>query len=282
LKIKIIADSTCDLSQELLLKYDIRRVPLTIVKGGQGFKDGEEISPREIFDFVESGGGACQTTAVNIGEYSQAYAEELEAGADAIIHFILSGELSAGYSNAVIAAGEFNNVYPIDTRSLSTGAGWLVLYGAELAKTEQDPKLIVEKCEAKKQLSDASFVIDTLKYLHKGGRCSGLTALGANLLNLKPCLELREGKIEVGKKYRGNIEKVIRQYIADRIQGRDDLDLSRAIITHTFFDSPEFVNDIARYAKELQPFNEVLITDAGCTVSNHCGPCTLGILIYRK
>ncbi|MDR0818256.1 MAG: DegV family protein [Oscillospiraceae bacterium] len=282
MRIKVIADSTCDISPDLLTKYNIRRTPLTIVKGESGFKDGDEITPKEIFDYVDSGKGVCRTASINISEYSQVYAEEKSNGADAILHFTMSALLSAGYANAVVAAREFENVYPIDTMSLSTGAGWLVLYAAELIEQGIEITELVEMCEAKKMLSDASFVIDTLKYMYKGGRCSGIAALGANMLNLKPCLELRGGKIEVGKKYRGNIEKVVRQYIEDRLKGRGDLDLSRAIITHTFFNKPEFVESIVQFVRELMPFDEVFATDAGCTISNHCGPGTLGILIYRK
>jgi DegV family protein with EDD domain len=146
----------------------------------------------------------------------------------------------------------------------------------------EELKTVAEKVNAKINKADASFVIDTLYYLHKGGRCGGLTALGANLLNLKPCLELRAGKIEVGKKYRGAIEKVLRQYIEERVKGHDDLDMTRCFITHTF-PTDEVPNAMRDFVLELQPgFKEVLITPAGCTISNHCGPKTLGILLYRK
>ncbi|MDR2530858.1 MAG: DegV family EDD domain-containing protein, partial [Oscillospiraceae bacterium] len=226
--------------------------------------------------------GVCQTTAINIEEYAQAYAEEFANGCESIVHFTMSSALSAGYSNAVAAARDFKYVYPIDTMSLSTGAGWLALYACELLESGVEPSEVAARCESKKTLADASFVIDTLTYLHKGGRCSGVAALGANLLNLKPCLELRNGKIEVGKKYRGNIEKVIRQYIEDRLIDRGDVDLSLAMVSHTFFDDPEFVEAACDRIRELQPFARVIPTFAGCTVSNHCGPNTLGLMFYRK
>jgi len=282
MNIKIIADSTCDLSDELLEEYNILRLPLGIVMGDDIFKDGIEVTPIDIFKHVDSGKGLCKTSAINVAEYRDAYASEFSKGADAILHFTLSCELSACYENALIAAEEFDNVYPIDTRSLSTGSGWLVLYAADLAAEGVAAKELAGLCEEKKHLSDTSFVIDTLDYLYKGGRCSGLAAFSASLLNLKPCLNLIDGKIEVGKKYHGNIKKILLKYVEDRIGNRDDLDLRRAFVTHTFFDDPEFVSEIVELVSRTQPFNEVLITKAGCTISNHCGPNTLGVLIYRK
>jgi DegV family protein with EDD domain len=282
MKVKILTDSICDLTPELLARYDIDVVPLTIVLGDTPYKDGLEIKPADIFDFVGNGKGTSQTTAINIGEYHSIYEKSIAGGAEGIIHFILSSELSAGYHNAVVAANEFENIYPIDTKSLSAGSGWLALYAGELLDAGDDLKTVAQKVNEKIDKADASFVIDTLHYLHKGGRCGGLTALGANLLNLKPCLELRDGRIEVGKKYRGAIEKVLYQYIEERVKARDNLDLSRCFITHTF-PTDEIPNAMRELVLRLQPgFREVLITPAGCTISNHCGPKTLGILLYRK
>jgi len=279
--IKIIADSTCDLSDELFEKYDILRLPLGIVMGDDIFKDGIEVTPLDIFKHVDSGKGLCKTCAINVAEYREAYASEFEKGARAILHFTISSELSACYENALVAAAEFENVYCIDTRSLSTGSGWLVLYAADLAAEGVGAKELAALCEAKKELSDASFVIDTLDYLYKGGRCSGLAAFSANLLNLKPCLNLRDGKIEVGKKYHGKIKKILPKYVNDRIGNRDDLDLRRAFVTHTFYDDRDFVAEIVDLVAKTQPFEEILVTTAGCTISNHCGPHTLGVLTYR-
>ncbi|MDR2606509.1 MAG: DegV family protein [Oscillospiraceae bacterium] len=282
MKIKLIADSICDLTPEQLIQMNVRMVPLTIVKGGVGYKDSLDITPKDIFDYVESGKGACQTTAVNIDEYSRVYSEEFADGYDAILHFTISSELSACCNNAVIAAAEFKNVYVIDTRLLSSGAGWLVIYANKLIESGVDAAEIVRLVQEKIQLSETSFVIDTLHYLYKGGRCSGLVALGANLLNLKPCLELRGGFIEVGKKYRGNIEKVVRQYVTERLKARGDIDLSFCCVSHTFSGKTEFVQSIIELIKELQPFGEIYEMPAGCTISNHCGPNTLGVLFTRK
>ncbi|MCL2756863.1 MAG: DegV family protein [Coriobacteriia bacterium] len=282
MRIKILADSTCDLTDELLAKHDIRRLPLGIVIGDKILKDGVEATPFDIFAYVDSGKGICMTNAINVAEYVAAYREEFENGADAILNFTISAELSSCYENSVLAAQDFENVYSIDTRSLSTGGGWLVLYAAELVAEGMSAADVAAACEKKKELSDASFVIDTLGYLHKGGRCSGLTAFAASALNLKPCLNLINGKIEVGKKYHGNIEKSLRRYIEDRLKGRTDLDMRRAIVTHTMFDNLGFVHEIVNLVKSLQPFKVVDITSAGCTISNHCGPNTMGVLIYRE
>ena len=282
MNIKIIADSTCDLSQELLEKHNIRRVPLGIIMGNGVYKDALEITPLDMFRYVESGKGICQTSAINVAEYTEVFREEFEKGAEAILNFTISGALSSCYENALIAAQEFENVYSVDTRSLSTGGGWLVLYAAELAAEGIGIAELFAICEKKKQLSDASFVIDTLDYLYKGGRCSGLAAFSATLLNIKPCLNLIGGKIEVGKKYHGNIKKSLRKYVEERVGGRDDLDLRRAIVTHTFYDDPDFVSEIVELVQGLQPFREVFSTFAGCTICNHCGPKTLGVLLYRN
>ncbi|MDR2197397.1 MAG: DegV family protein [Coriobacteriales bacterium] len=282
MRIKIIADSTCDLSFDLMKLHDIRMAPLTIVMGGQGYKDSYDIAPEDIFAFVETGGGISHTTAVSVGEYLTIYGEEKAAGADAIIHFTISGELSACHDNALVAARDFERVYPIDTRSLSTGSGWLVLYAVDLIAAGLSAEEVVARCEAKKQLIEASFVISTLDYLHKGGRCSGVAALSAGLLNIKPCLELRQGKIEVARKYRGKIGKVIERYLRDRLSNRDDIEPRRALLTHTLFDEPELVAEAFEIAKKLYPFEELILTSAGCTVSNHCGPGTLGILFCRR
>ncbi|MDR1712917.1 MAG: DegV family protein [Coriobacteriales bacterium] len=282
MRIKVIADSTCDLSPELLAMHDIRRMPLTIVMGEAEYKDGDEVSPQDIFQYVASGQGISHTAAVNVEEYRAAYQADIAAGAEGIVHFTISSELSSCYENALKAAEGLENIHVVDTRSLSTGGGWLVLYAIDLIKQGLGVTEVAQRCEAKKHLSDTSFVINTLEYLHKGGRCSGLTALSANLLSIKPCLELKDGRIEVGRKYHGAGAKVVRQYLHDRLEGREDLDLRRAFVTHTYFDEPDFVAEMIELVKQLQPFEEVLETSAGCTVSNHCGPGTLGVLVYRK
>jgi DegV family protein with EDD domain len=182
----------------------------------------------------------------------------------------------------MLAAADHENIYPIDTRALSTGGGWLVLYAADLVAQGLSAQEIARKCEEKKQLISTSFVLDTLDFMRRGGRCSGFQALSADLLKIKPCLGMNEGLLGVSKKYRGGMRKVINQYLRDKLEGRSDLDLSRAFVTHTFYGDPEFVEETVALTKQLVPFKEVLVTEAGCSVANHCGPNTLGVLFCHN
>ena len=259
MRIKISADSTCDLSPELIETYNIGITPLYIEKGGQNCRDGIDITPQEIFDYVRSG----------------------KENYDAVIHFNISSDFSSCYQNACTAAAEFENVYVVDSRNLSTGIALLVLDAAERAEKGEDPKEIAALMRETAKKVEASFVIDTLFYLQKGGRCSTLAALGANLLKLKPCIEVKDGKMGVGKKYRGKIDNCIAQYVRERLQGRDDLRRNRIFITHSGC-APEIVENVKAIIKECGGFDEVLETYAGCTVSSHCGPNTLGVLFVRK
>ena len=282
MKIRICADSTCDLSPELVEKYDIAILPLYIVKDGVSYADGLEISPKDIYAHVTGGGAMCSTAAVSVADYEQFFAEQRK-GYDALIHFHISSEMSSCYQNACIAAEGFGNVYPVDSRNLSTGIGQLVIAAAELAaegklSAEEIYNIMMEKREK----LDVSFVLDTLVYLRKGGRCSAVAALGANLLSLKPCIEVRGGTMGVGKKYRGTLGKCIVQYVRDRLEGRDDIDLRRIFITDSTGFTQEELDAVEAEVRRCQPFEEILHTNAGCTVSNHCGPRCIGILYFHK
>lgn len=280
MKIKITADSTCDLSKELIEKYNIRTIPLHIINAeDKDFRDGIDISPKDIFEYVDTTGNICHTAALNIEEFESVFKEEL-AENDAVIHISISSDFSACYQNACIAA-EVGNVYVVDSRNLSTGGGLIVLAAAEMAQSGMEPAEIKAKLDEQTSKVEASFVIDTLKYLHKGGRCSALVALGANVLSLKPCIEVKDGKMGVGKKYRGSFDKSIKSYVKDRLVGRDDIDYSRVFITNCLC-SDETIASVRALVEELGQFEEILETDAGCTVSNHCGPNCLGILFLRK
>jgi len=281
MKIKISADSTCDLPAELIEKYNIGIMPLSIVKNGTPLRDGFEIVPQDIFDHVTAGGDLPTTTAVNAAEYISVFSEYRKEY-DAVVHFTISGEMSACYQNAVIAAAEVPGVYPIDARNLSTGIGHLVLDAAIMAADGMDAADIKAQLDEKKNKLDVSFVVDTLEFLRKGGRCSAIAALGANLLSLHPCIEVRDGKMGVGKKYRGSIEKCLTKYIEERLSGRDDIDRSRIFITNSGGFSQETLDKVKALVNEYGPFDEVLESYAGCTVSCHCGPKTLGVLFYKK
>ena len=280
MKIKISSDSTCDLSAELVERYDVHIVPLSVSKDGVFYRDGLEITPQDIFDHVSSGGGVCSTAAVNMDEYQHIF-ESLRRDDDAVIHFTISSELSCCYQNACLAAQEVPGVYVIDAENLSTGIGQLVLEASIMAREGAAPEEIVEKINTMKKKLDVSFVIDTLEYLYKGGRCSSLAALGANLLSLKPCIEVVDGKMRVGKKYRGSLEKCLEKYIRERLADVDSLDLHRIFVTHSNMDQAT-VDRIQAVVESCAPFEEILQTKAGCTISCHCGPNCLGILFFRK
>ena len=281
MKIKIISDSTCDLSQEIVDKYDITIVPLTIIKDGQAFADGVTITPDDIFAHVAAGGDLCSTTALNMGEYMDIF-EKYAKDYDGILHINIGSGFSSCYQNACLAAEEFDNVRVIDSQNLSTGQGLVVLKACQLAETCQSLDELQAEVQAYTSRVEASFLLDQLAYMVKGGRCSSAKALGANLLNLKPCIEVKDGKMGVVKKYRGNYAKCLANYVKDRLNDRDDLTYETLFITST--PVTEACEEAVKAAVEEYgaDFETVYRTKAGCTVSCHCGPGTLGVLFVRK
>ena len=280
MRIKITSDSTCDLSKEQIEKYGIDVMPLAVAVGEKNYRDGVDVTPDDLYAHVSAGGDLPKTAANNIAEYAEIfgrYAGEY----DAVIHLNISSEFSSCYQNACLAAGDFDNVYVVDSRNLSTGHGLLVLKAAELAEAGMEAAKIADILRETAEKVDASFILDQLEYLKKGGRCSAVAVLGANMLKLKPCIEVKEGKMGVGKKYRGAFAKCLKEYITDRIGGRDDLELDRVFVTHSGI-SQELLELAVETIKELQSFKEVCVTRAGCTVSSHCGPDTIGVLFIRK
>ncbi|MEL4106227.1 DegV family protein [Oscillospiraceae bacterium WX1] len=281
MRIKITSDSTCDLTPALIARHDITIFPLTIIKGDGEFLDGLEITPEDIFEYVESGAGITHTSAVNVSDFAEKFAI-FSKDYDAVIHVSLGGDFSACCQNAMIAASDFDNVFVVDSRNLSSGVGHLVLDAAEMAEAGLPASEIVSTLKALVATVDASFVIDSLKYLYRGGRCSGIAALGANVLKLKPCIEVDDSKMTVGRKYRGDFDKVILQYITDRLKDRNDIDTRRIFITHASGVKPAVIERVMETIRSLQNFDEIIESIAGCTISHHCGPVCLGILYYRK
>ncbi|XOQ43405.1 MAG: EDD domain protein, DegV family [Clostridium sp.] len=279
-QVKITADSTCDLSDAILKKYDIDLIPLYITLGDKSYRDKFEVSPADLYDYVEETGKLPKTSAVPVKDYLDRFTPYTLAGRS-IIHFTISSSMSACYQNAVNAAKQLGNIYVIDSANLSTGIGQLVLRAAELAQSGLDAERIVETITQMIPKVETSFLIDTLKYLHKGGRCSAVAALGANLLSLKPCIEVRDGAMGVGKKYRGSLEKCLLSYVTDRLQGRTDIDYRRIFITHSQL-PPHLLPTVKKHVQKLGPFEEIIETDVNCTVFTHCGPGTLGIVFLRK
>ncbi|MCL2426401.1 MAG: DegV family protein [Oscillospiraceae bacterium] len=281
MKVLITADSTCDLSPELIAKHNIGIVPLYIIMDEKPYKDGVEITVSDIFDYVNSGKGMTRSNAVNISEYQEYFSDYLK-DYDAIVHISIGSQFSACNQSAKIAAEDFDNVYVVDSQNLSTGSGHIVLDAAIMAEKGMAPEEIVAELDKLIPKVEASFVIGTLKYLHLGGRCSGLQALGANLLKLNPCIEVIDGKMDVGKKYRGSFEKVLLQYVEDRLKDRDDIDSRRIFVTYPPTMSEELISEVVEKIKSLHDFEEVICSQAGCVISNHCGPICTGILFYRK
>ena len=278
--IKITTDSTCDLPAALLEQYDVTVISLGIVKVDHLYKDGVDITPADIAAHVDGGGAITTTNAVNVEDY-EALFQEMTARYDAVIHLNIGPDFSCCHQNAVLAAEEVPNVHVVSSENLSVGHGMMVLWAAEAARAGKSVEEILALLTDLTPRLEMSFVLDRLDYMKKGGRCSAVTALGANLLKLHPCIEVIDGKMSVVKKYRGSIEKVVADYLRDRLEGRTDVDTSRVILVDTCPD--DHLASIARaiLGKDGR-FGEIVETKAGCTIFSHCGPGTLGILLMRK
>ncbi|MEE0776840.1 MAG: DegV family protein [Bacillota bacterium] len=280
MKIKITADSTCDLSPQLIQDYDIEIVPLSIQIGYDSFKDGLEISSSQVVSSFEEQGVLAKTAAVSVGEYIELFQKWHNLGYH-VIHVNIGSEFSSCCQNALLAAEEVGEITVIDSQNLSTGQGHIVIKAAAMAKDGKTPEEIKNFMEDYVNRVDASFLLDTLTYLHKGGRCSAVAALGANLLKLKPCIEVKNGKMGVGKKYRGELKKCYRQYIKDRLSQIENLEDGLIFVTH----SPcrqDIIDTAMEEVEQYNYFKSIEKTAAGCTVVSHCGPNTLGILYIRK
>ncbi len=279
-KIVITSDSTTDLGTALKERYHIDTLPLGIVLGDQLYNDGVDITPFDIYEHHAKTGELPKTNATNIDDAALFFKKYVDAG-NTVIHFCLSSEMSSNYNNARLAAEEVGNVFVIDSRNLSTGGGLLVIEAAEMAKQGLSAEEIVEKINGLIPCVDTSFVIDSLEYLYKGGRCSALAMFGANLMKLKPCIQVKDGVMGVAKKYRGKFPVVLEQYVREQLSDLDDIKLDRIFVTHAGCDL-DMVQDIVNLVKEIAPFKEVFVTTASCTISSHCGQNSLGILFIRK
>jgi len=279
-KIKITCDSTCDLTPELYAKHNVEVAALGVTLGDTLYSDGLDIKAADIFNYVAETGSLPKTSAMSVGTYADLFKKYVDEGYD-VIHISLSQKFSASHQNAVLAAEDFDNVYVIDSRNLSTGSGHLVLAAGEMAEQGMEAAEIAEKLRELALKVDASFVLQTLDYLKKGGRCSAVVALGANMLQLRPEIEVVDGGMNVGKKYRGKMEKSILDYVRGRLEGRTDIDTRRIFVTHSGCPD-DIVKKVVALVKELHPFQEVIETVAGCTISSHCGPNCLGVLFIRK
>ena len=281
MKVRISADSTCDLGPELTEKYQVTIAPLSVIIDGQSYKDGVDVTPEAIFSAVEHG-KKVQTAAVNQFEYQELFRELLQDG-DEIVHFCISSDMSSCYADACEAAKKVGDgkIFVVDSRNLSTGSGLLVLEACELAAMGKTGAEIYDFIQHRIGKVNATFTVQDIGYLYRGGRCSGLEALGAKLLHIRPSIVVRDGKMHPGEKYRGRYEHYLKHYIADTLADDSNIDFNRVFVTH----SPS-EEGLVRFAsdtvKSYGLFKEVLETMAGCTVCTHCGPDTLGILFMRK
>ncbi len=279
MKICFSADSTCDMSPALVERYQVAVIPLSIELNGNLYKDGIDITPDEIIAQVNRGSNLPKTSAINVEEYHQFF-ETLLENADAVIHFNIGSEFSSCYQNACLAASDLP-VYCIDSQNLSTGIALLLAEAVDRAKAGMAPETIANEINALRNKVDVSFIVDRLDYLYKGGRCSMVALLGANVLHLRPCIEVVDGKMVVGKKYRGTYERCVRQYLQDRLKNTQVLDGHRAYITHTGL-SPEVIEIIRNIVTSALEFSEVEVVRAGCSITSHCGENTFGLILLRK
>ena len=276
----ITADSTVDLSPDLLERFQIRVIPLTITLGEESFPDGQGFTPLDMYARFRQDGTLPKTSAPGVQEFLDFFTSLVEQGYE-VVHLDISAELSNTFNAARLAAQELEGVYPVDSRMLSTGVGLLAIEGAECAERGMTAAEIAAHLESMTDKVSTSFVLDTLEYMWKGGRCTGVAALGANLLHLKPALEMKDGKLGVYKKYRGNMRSVYKQYITERVKDKA-IRSGHVFLTESGEIEPELVEELVQLIYSLTGCREVHHTMAGCTISTHCGPGCLGVLFIEE
>lgn len=282
-KVILSADSTCDLGEELKARYDVQYYPFHVILEGKDYQDNVDIHIEDIFQAYYDRKALPRTAAINVEEYVEYFRPWVEQGFD-VLHFCLGGALSSAQRNCVLAARELGgHVFPIDSCNLSTGislqiieAGERIRAGMPAAEIAQAMKEIIPHCHA-------SFILDTLEFMRAGGRCSTIVAVGANLLALKPCIEVdnSDGSMHVGKKYRGNLKKVLPQYVRDKLTQYDRIKRDHLFITYSSID-PSYVELVRQAVLDVMDFKEIHVTTASCTIASHCGPNTLGILFETE
>ncbi|MBQ1546369.1 MAG: DegV family protein [Clostridia bacterium] len=283
-KIKITSDSTCDLGEELCVRYDIDIAPLHIVYGDKSYDDMRDITPADIVQRYRESKQLPKTSAVSVWEYTELFKKYVDDGYE-VVHISLGSSISSSHQNACTAAQEVGRVYVVDSQNLSSGMGLLVLKAAGMVKegvlTAEEIAECVKELSAKVSMS---FVLDDLEFLRAGGRCSMLAALGANLLSIKPCIEVDNTKgasMTVGRKYRGKLDRVVPQYTREKLSQFSSFDNERAIIVSRDV-SDEILNSVCEIVESLGVFKEIMTASAGCTITSHCGPGTIGITFLSK
>lgn len=270
----ISTDSPADVPAEIRERYDIRVIPLHIILDDDCFDDGVNIQPDDLYAFYKKTGRLPKTSAVSVAEYTDFF-KELTQDGSSVVHISFSSALSATHQNARLAAEDFDNVYIVDSKSLSTGIALLAIKAAQLAQDGLDAKTIAHEMEYKREKVVTTFILDKLEFLYKGGRCSGVAMLGANVLGIKPSIVMADGKLQVGKKYRGKLENCQMQYVRDLLEqyaGRIDTD--RAFLSRTAGVSDEQMKALQKEIHKTLKFKEYIVSTVGCTITSHCGERT--------
>lgn len=279
-KIIISCDSTADMPESLIKDLDIKVYGLPVILGDKKHIDGVDVVPADLFKYAEETGKLATTSAANVADYTELFKGYTEDGST-VIHFIISSTMSAAYNNARIAAEDMENVHVINSKNLSSGIGYQVIVAAQMAKAGASAEEILNKLNDMQEKMDCTFILDTLKYLHKGGRCSAVAALGANVLKLKPCIEVRNGEMRVGKKYRGKLANVLCEYTDNIIAQKDDIVPDIAFVTHTCL-TDELPNMVADRLEKSGIFDKIYKVNASSSIAVHCGPDTLGIIFLHR
>ncbi len=281
-KVILSADFTCDLNAELMQRYDVHCIPYHIILEGKQYIDNVDIHAEDLFKAYWERKALPKTAAINVAEYTEWFRQWTDQGLE-VVHIGLSSGITASTRAAALAAEELPGVYIIDSLNLSTGCAHLVIQAAKLIEADLPGAEVAEKVKGMIPKVHTSFILNTLEFMHAGGRCSGVAKFGANLLGLKPCIEMDNatGTMSVGKKYRGDYKSVLVKYVKDKLAAYSDIDPYLIFITHTTTD-PENVELVRKTIQEIMHFDEIIATDASCTISCHCGPDTLGILFMTK
>lgn len=276
----IAAESTADLSPALIEQFHIRMLRHGVRMGEKQFRDGLDVGPAEIFDYYRRTGELPKTYSVNAAEYEAFFREATQDGS-AVILFTVGSALSSSCQNARIAAESFNGVYVVDSQNLSVGIALLVLAGCDMVREGLDAPTICERCRALRDRVDMSFVVSDIEFLKNGGRCSAMAALGANLLQLKPCLLVRGGRVQLIRNYRGKLTKVHPEYLREHLGDGSDIDSRRVVLVHTNLDE-ETIRAYCSAIRAAVPVEELYVTRAGCSISTNCGYDSIGLAFLRK
>lgn len=281
-EVLITADSTCDLPEYLVHENNIKIIPLSILLGEKEYHDGIDVKPKDIYDYVGKTGILPKTAAVTPNDYYDIFSRAVKEGRQ-VVHIGLSSAISSSYQNAVLAASDFDDVYCVDSKSLCTAMGLLVLKACDFRDSGMNAKKIADKITKLVPKVSTTFVLNSLEYMHKGGRCSAVAKFGANVLGIKPSIAVDEtGALGISKKYRGLMDIVYRQYVNDCLKDISKIDTSRVVIANSGSVEPKTLAFAKGVVEGKKKFEQVIFADAGCTISSHCGPKTLAVFYIRK